>query len=169
MPLVWFPVIALLFVLAGLPTSTFLLYLVAGPLWWSLLEYGLHRFVFHMPLGSFTQNYVHMMLHGYHHLVPMDPLRLTFPPVPAAIIGFLLYLPSSAVLGHQHALAYMAGLVLGYIGYDCTHYWLHHASARTTFGGLKRNHLYHHFKDSQRNFGITSPVLDWVFRTYEWA
>lgn len=168
-PLVWFPIVALLVWASGLSRSLALTYLVLGPVWWTFLEYTLHRWAFHMRTGTVVRNYMHMMMHGYHHLVPMDPLRLTFPPVPAAIIGLIIYLPVSLLLGRAHALAFMSGLVLGYIGYDCIHFWLHHAAPGMAFGGLKRAHLYHHYKNPQRNFGISSPVADWIFGTYEWA
>jgi 4-hydroxysphinganine ceramide fatty acyl 2-hydroxylase len=49
---------------------------VIGVLSFSLLEYILHRFLFHsehiLP-NSKAVRYVHFLLHGIHHMLPVDP------------------------------------------------------------------------------------------------
>jgi sterol desaturase/sphingolipid hydroxylase (fatty acid hydroxylase superfamily) len=30
---------------------------------------------------------------------------------------------------------------------------------------IKRHHLFHHYRDESVNFGVSSPVWDYVFRT----
>lgn len=60
---------------------------------WSIVEYVLHRYVFHMDtrkLGA-TGKVFHFMLHGLHHKVPTDPYRLVFPPIPALMIATTIY------------------------------------------------------------------------------
>lgn len=56
-----------------------------------------------------------------------------------------MYLGSS----QPHATwAVVCGLVLGYIGYDLTHYYLHHGTPSTPyFTRLKAVHMVHHFHD----------------------
>lgn len=64
-----------------------------GILVWSLLEYTLHRYVFHMDtrnVGGFAKIF-HFILHGLHHKVPTDPNRLVFPPFPAVLIATTIY------------------------------------------------------------------------------
>src|SRR4029079_1622686 len=111
------------------------------------------------------------LLHGYHHICPMDRMRLTFPPAPAAVLAGLIYLCTLRPLfGPVHAPGLLGGMVLGYIVYDCTHYWLHHADPDRLLGAhqrLKTHHLYHHYKNPQRNFGISSSLADWAFGTYD--
>lgn len=50
--------------------------LVVGILIWSLAEYTLHRFLFHsekwMPDVRIVR-YLHFILHGIHHFLPIDP------------------------------------------------------------------------------------------------
>lgn len=50
--------------------------LLAGFLFWTLLEYLLHRFVFHsesyLPNSKIVR-YLHFNLHGVHHMLPNDP------------------------------------------------------------------------------------------------
>ncbi|XP_009323642.1 PREDICTED: fatty acid 2-hydroxylase [Pygoscelis adeliae] len=62
-----------------------------GMFLWSLLEYLIHRFVFHMkpPASNYYLITLHFLLHGQHHKSPFDSSRLVFPPVPASlVIGF---------------------------------------------------------------------------------
>ena len=54
-----------------MPKSTFPGLFVLGMLLWSLLEYLLHRFLFHMkpPGNSYYLITLHFILHGQHHKV----------------------------------------------------------------------------------------------------
>jgi 4-hydroxysphinganine ceramide fatty acyl 2-hydroxylase len=60
----------------------------------------------------------------------------------------------------------MAGNLLGYIGYDMIHYFLHHAQpAPGYWKDLKIYHMEHHYKDGESGFGVSSWFWDWVFGT----
>lgn len=79
---------------ADLSTATSLqLFLVfaLGIFSFTLLEYVLHRFVFHsekMLPNNRVIRYLHYALHGIHHTLPNDPDRLVYPPV----LFFITYL-----------------------------------------------------------------------------
>src|SRR5437762_11142714 len=83
MPFVfWLPVLAYLGVRAAMngvgPLSALGLFLF-GVLVWTLMEYVLHRYVFHY-LGPRTwQRRFHFVLHGVHHDFPQDSDRLVMP------------------------------------------------------------------------------------------
>ena len=50
--------------------------LFLGAFSFSLLEYLLHRFLFHSENYLFNNRivrYVHFILHGIHHMLPVDP------------------------------------------------------------------------------------------------
>jgi hypothetical protein len=47
---------------------TFIFY---GIIFWSFLEYGLHRFVFHFDSQHPITNTIHFLIHGVHHLDPL--------------------------------------------------------------------------------------------------
>lgn len=169
-PLVWVPVILALWALAashgGLAPGAIALRALGGFLGWTLLEYLLHRFLFHWRPGSGRGRQLHFLAHGIHHLDPWDATRLVFPPlagalVAAPIFGLLwLALPAGA------ALAAMGGLLSGYLVYDMTHYHVHHRTCRTRWGRfLKRYHLAHHHKHPDAMYGVSSPLWDLVFRT----
>jgi sterol desaturase/sphingolipid hydroxylase (fatty acid hydroxylase superfamily) len=123
-----------------------------------------------MRTDTFVWNYIHMLLHGYHHVCPMDAGRLTFPPLPAVMMYFAIHATLVSLLGIAHGTGCMGGVVIGYVLYDCTHFWLHHASPHTLpsfHRSLKRHHLFHHFKNPDSNFGISSYIADWIFQTFD--
>lgn len=82
------------------------LQIVLGIFLWTLLEYSLHRFVFH--LDSTNRNRwvctFHFLLHGLHHKVPFDPYRLVFPPFPATILATIIYQPLFLCSNHPQLL-----------------------------------------------------------------
>jgi dihydroceramide fatty acyl 2-hydroxylase len=144
------------------------LWAALGVLSWTLLEYGLHRYVFHFrpDTGSALQKDASWLIHGIHHDYPWDRDRLVMPPTVTAIIAALVWFAFKPLLGPvEHA--WMAGMVGGYVWYDLTHYYLHHAAPRTALGKwLRRYHLVHHFQTPGVRYGITTPLWDLVFRTY---
>ncbi len=140
---------------------------VLGLLAWTLLEYLLHRYVFHLsPDNSFESKLRQFMVHGYHHEFPNDRMRLVAPlllSLPIAVVILLLYV---MVLGRYHFMMCFAGTAAGYVAYDWTHYYTHHFRPTTRVGRfLRRYHMEHHYKDSESHFGISSPLWDWVFGT----
>jgi dihydroceramide fatty acyl 2-hydroxylase len=174
---VWVPItaamaLATLFVL-HLPVLAFLATAGLGLVLWTLLEYALHRFIFHYrPRSSFGRR-LHFLAHGIHHLDPWDRTRLVFPPLAALGIAVPIFLLLyAACLGLAlaaplaRALAAMSGLLVGYIVYDMTHYYTHHGRPKSRWGKfLKAYHLTHHHKYPTRMFGVTQPVWDYVFGT----
>jgi len=171
-PLVWIPIVSVLFykaVLNGLPLWTLPLFIIIGPVLWNFFEYELHKNIFHMQPKNYYTRILHFLLHGYHHIAPMDHLRLTFPPVPAAIIGFLIYVFCGLIfLPLSLGLSIMGAIISGYIYYDLTHYYLHHAPPQFFLAKeLKIHHLYHHYKDEQYNFGISMWLFDKLNNTYD--
>jgi 4-hydroxysphinganine ceramide fatty acyl 2-hydroxylase len=71
--------------------AKFTLSFLLGNVIWTLLEYGLHRFLFHidevLPDKPFFLM-LHFLLHGIHHYLPMDRLRLVMPPVLFASLSY---------------------------------------------------------------------------------
>ena len=139
-----------------------------GILIWTLIEYCLHRFIFHMnPPQSGLWLQFHFAIHGQHHKVhtvyanlnshphsrvyatqvPFDNMRLVFPPLPAGIIMLILYVALLHVLPLAALRAMFAGGILGYISYDMLHYFFHHGSPQpgSYLANLKSYHIAHHY------------------------
>jgi sterol desaturase/sphingolipid hydroxylase (fatty acid hydroxylase superfamily) len=138
---------------------------VLGILLWTLLEYLIHRYIFHYEPKSHLGKRLHYIVHGVHHDYPNDARRLVMPPsisVPLAVLFYILFL---LIFGHL-AQGVFAGLVFGYICYDMLHYATHHFPMKRGFWlWLKQYHLRHHYKDDDAGFGISSPLWDFVFGT----
>jgi sterol desaturase/sphingolipid hydroxylase (fatty acid hydroxylase superfamily) len=46
------------------------------------------------------------------------------------------------------------------------HYHVHHREPTTRFGRmLRRAHMFHHFRDHDRGFGVSAPWWDYIFGT----
>jgi 4-hydroxysphinganine ceramide fatty acyl 2-hydroxylase len=136
-----------------------------GALIWTLLEYIIHRHLFHYEPRTSLGKQLHFIVHGVHHDYPNDAKRLVMPPavsIPLAI-GFLgLFF---GIFG-RFAPAVSAGFVFGYVCYDAIHYAIHHFPMKRGVGRwLKQYHLRHHFQDDEAGYGVSSPLWDYVFRT----
>jgi len=172
-PAVWLPVISglVLHCLAiGMPGTHVAFVFLAGLFVWTFLEYFLHRFVFHLDewmQGSYLTITLHFLMHGVHHLLPMDPMRLVFPPVLTCVLLCPIHATFRLLLPYPEAVCLTAGGLLGYVGYDLTHYYLHHSgkSWLSYFVDLKSYHLAHHYKQHRLGYGITSKLWDHVFGT----
>jgi sterol desaturase/sphingolipid hydroxylase (fatty acid hydroxylase superfamily) len=51
--------------------------------------------------------------------------------------------------------------------YDTVHYAVHHFSLKgPVLLYLKKQHFRHHYQDSTRDFGVSSPLWDFMLGTY---
>jgi len=136
-----------------------------GVLLWTLIEYLIHRYIFHYQPRTRWGKQLHFVIHGVHHDYPNDARRLVMPPVISIPLAFLFFGLFFLIFGSL-APAVFAGLVFGYLCYDMLHYATHHlAMKRGVWLWLKQYHLRHHFKDDHVGYGISSPLWDYIFRT----
>ncbi|XP_063374361.1 fatty acid 2-hydroxylase [Cydia amplana] len=145
----------------------FFWHLALGLFLWSIIEYSLHRWVFHLDPGkNLTMIKIHFLIHGLHHKMPFDGLRQVFPPVPALMLACIIYQPVSWFLSYP--LIKLTGGLIGYLTYDMIHYYVHHGSPAdgTYLYAMKRYHSNHHFVNHDRAFGISSEIWDHVFKTF---
>ncbi|PYI23848.1 Inositolphosphorylceramide-B hydroxylase, partial [Aspergillus violaceofuscus CBS 115571] len=172
-PIMWLPPVAYgTFVgfsgLANAPAAAG--YWVGGLFLWTLIEYLMHRFLFHID-HYLPDNRVgltlHFLLHGIHHYLPMDKYRLVMPPTLFVVLATPFWKLAHAVFFYNWyaALTVYCGGIFGYICYDMTHYFLHHRNLPMYYKQLKKYHLQHHFADFDNGFGVTSRFWDQVFGT----
>jgi sterol desaturase/sphingolipid hydroxylase (fatty acid hydroxylase superfamily) len=146
-------------IFAGLAGIDRLHLMLAGIAAWTLLEYLVHRFVFH----------IHSMgrrLHQLHHDHPSDPdseRSSLSTPLLALPIGFLLI----GAAGWQDGSAIFAGLLSGYLVFIIVHYAVHRwpIGPNSWLYSAKLRHLTHHHLENC-NFGVTTIFWDIVFRTH---
>jgi dihydroceramide fatty acyl 2-hydroxylase len=139
---------------------------VAGFFAWTLFEYILHRWIFHWQPRDPRFRELYYPVHEVHHDA-QEWDRIVAPPlmaVPLAVISAGVFW---LILDPPTVFAVFGGFVIGYLGYDYTHYATHFARPRTWIGkGLRKRHLQHHFACPDRWYGVSSPLWDYVFRTH---
>lgn len=154
---------------SGIELIPILLTFLFGVVIWTLLEYSLHRWVFHMEPSGKNKAFIyfHFAIHGLHHKVPFDSRRLVFPPIPAAGIACILYTVYSHIFPVYLLHLIVAGTMTGYLVYDMIHFYLHYGAPEENsyLYTMKRYHNQHHFSHSENGFGISSLYWDKLFGT----
>lgn len=133
---------------------------------WGVVEYVMHRFVFHD--GAEDVRAALGAAHLAHHADPRSTTQLFAAlrfSVPVAALYFAL---AWFALGNwQRAAHLFAGLIAGYLVYEVLHYRAHHVHPRLKlFRYLKRYHLLHHYRTPGARFGVTSPIFDYLCGTF---
>ncbi|MBL9025491.1 MAG: sterol desaturase family protein [Myxococcales bacterium] len=153
--------------------------LCAGGAAWTVSEYLIHRFIGHgkkrsMPptlLGRISPAglaYEFNREHLAHHANPSY-----FAPTYRKVLAAAVAVPAVAavatpLVGPRRALAFAAGFASVYAGYEVVHRFIHVRPPRGPYSRwARRHHLLHHHKTPRNNHGVTSPVWDLVFRTYD--
>ena len=164
----YFPVIAFMLyygtVYKGLSASYETLMFIGGALLWSLFEYVMHRYLFHMIVESDRAKRIVYTMHGVHHEFPRDRERLFMPPVPSIIIASIIFLVMKGLMSWA-ALAFFPGFLFGYLMYGSMHYAIHAFAPPKFLKALWRNHHLHHYKAPEKGFGVSSVLWDVIFRT----
>lgn len=133
---------------------------LVGAAGWTLLEYLLHRFVLHrLPVLS--------EMHAVHHVSPRafvgTPTWLSL-----TILFCVIFLPAWWGFSINVASGLLAGVMAGFLWYGILHHAIHHRRPRMLASRLtatSQHHLRHHCCDQGGNFGVTTPLWDFVFRT----
>lgn len=147
----------------GVGTTTVLYFVGLFVFTW--VEYNVHRFLFHIPTTTKRRERFQYIMHGVHHEYPKDTDRLAMPPLLSVTISTLLLVIARTVLG-DYSFSLLAGFLTGYAAYLAVHYMVHaYPPPKNFLKGLWRSHVLHHYKDGKVDFGVTSPLWDYVYGT----
>jgi sterol desaturase/sphingolipid hydroxylase (fatty acid hydroxylase superfamily) len=150
---------------AGLSASVLVRRAAAGIAVWTLTEYLMHRYAFHFVPRTRAGVALAYLSHGVHHAYPRDPDRLVMPLIVSAPIAVVLLLAGRAI-GGAGAYPFLGGFAVGYLAYDLIHYSIHRYDTKSgVLNWLRRYHFQHHFAATDRQFGVSTPIWDYVFRT----
>lgn len=144
-------------------------------LWLALtpfIEYFTHKYVLHMPqpqeaekhrLWAFVADRVHYL----HHQDPKKvehifaEIWMTLPALAVDLVLFWL------ISWDLQKMAVLTTALLGYfLVYEWTHFIAHFDgyTPKNAYGRfLKKYHLWHHYKNEEFWYGITSPIADLIF------
>lgn len=142
--------------------------LVTGLLSWGLVEYVLHRFIFHYDARSESGRKLVYDAHLSHHEDPGATDRLFTSLRMSAPIAAAYWVLAWTAAGSWRAAVYLfIGLVAGYFCYEWLHFQAHHGRPRLRpLRYLRKYHLLHHHRTPGLRFGVTSPLFDLAFGTY---
>lgn len=149
----------------GFEVPQMILLFLGGLFFFTLVEYLMHRYLYHIPATTQRRKKISYTMHGVHHDYPKDKSRLAMPPVLSLLIATILFIIYRAVLGDL-VFGFLAGFLVGYAGYLAVHYSVHAFKVPNNFLKiLWHHHAIHHYRESDRAFGVSSPLWDHVFKT----
>ena len=132
---------------------------------WSFAEYLMHRFLYHKIEDATYNTGIQYLFHGIHHEYPNDKTRLVLPVIPSLAIASIFFGIFYLLMG-KYAFIFGPGFLMGYTSYMTVHYTIHKVKPPKRFNFWWTYHNIHHFQQHDRAFGVTSPIWDYVFRTY---
>jgi sterol desaturase/sphingolipid hydroxylase (fatty acid hydroxylase superfamily) len=148
---------------------TFLPIVLAAGLGWlffSFVEYGMHRYAFHERPGRNWGSRQHLIHHAQRDLV-MSKFWLTWS-LTILLSVFVLRPAATALFSPVVGWAFAGGAGGGFFVYEYFHTVTHWRAPRTAYGRfVRRHHLHHHFASPMANHGFTTPLWDVVLGTYE--
>jgi len=141
------------------------LFFLVGALFFSLIEYMMHRYLYHIPAPTEKRKKFQYTIHGVHHDHPRDKSRLALPPVVSIVLAVLFIALFRLVMG-ESGYAFGGGFLFGYSTYLAAHYAIHmYKPPKNFLSVIWKHHNLHHFVGDDGAFGVSSPFWDYVFGT----
>jgi sterol desaturase/sphingolipid hydroxylase (fatty acid hydroxylase superfamily) len=128
---------------------------IGGLIAWTFVEYVIHAWLGHR-FNTFVKP-----IHDVHHRYPNAVFTIG-----AWIPLGLIWLGGLILFGITPAIMFYSALMAGFILYEAMHYRVHFSTPSCLIEvKLRARHLIHHYNDSNRCFGVTSPLWDIAFGT----
>lgn len=145
--------------------STALVFFLSGALFFTLIEYCMHRFMYHIPATTEGRRRFQYVIHGVHHDHPRDKQRLAMPPVMSVVLAVLFIGLFRLIMG-VNGFAFGGGFLFGYSTYLLVHYCVHmYRPPKNFLRTLWKHHNLHHYVGDDGAFGVSSPLWDHVLGT----
>jgi sterol desaturase/sphingolipid hydroxylase (fatty acid hydroxylase superfamily) len=134
------------------------LMVAAGAALWTLIEYVMHRTVYHrIPLFERYHEVHHADPRAYVGAPPMLGTSIVF------LVSFLPLAAFSPVLASAISVGMLAGYSVYMIVHHACHFWA--PASRGYLRRVRLHHAVHHFRDGNGNFGVSTSFWDDVFGT----
>jgi sterol desaturase/sphingolipid hydroxylase (fatty acid hydroxylase superfamily) len=142
---------------------------IVGAIYWTFLEYAIHRWVYHTHFKTRILSYFLGSFHLYHHKEVGDRrvynsgFLMIYLVTPLVISPFLLVTRDLGIIG-----ALVLGLSAAYFIYECVHFLIHYKKFELGYMAyIQSYHFHHHDKAPNKNFGNTSHFWDLLLGTYD--
>ncbi len=150
-------------------SGTMVFTFIIGVIYWTFLEYGIHRWLYHTHFKTRILSYFLGSFHLYHHKEVGDRrvynsgFLMIYLVTPVVISPFLLVTRDLGILA-----ALILGLSTAYFIYECVHFLIHYKKFQSGYMGyIQSYHFHHHDKAPNKNFGNTSHLWDLLLGTYD--
>ena len=130
---------------------------MAGLLAFSFIEYVFHRWIFHGPESMYRRG------HDAHHQDPHGYDALPFFLPSAILLGLTLMF--AIVMPASHACLLGGSIAFGYVAYGLSHFAIHATRFRLPWMRQWAAHHHVHHHNPHGNFGVTTPLWDYVLGT----
>ncbi len=138
---------------------------LVGAFFFTLVEYLVHRYFYHMGADTPKKARLQYVFHGVHHDHPRDKKRLALPPVLSLAVA-AMFVGLFRLLMGTYGYAFAGGFMTGYATYLLAHYAIHvYSPPKNILGVIWKHHNLHHFVGDNGAFGVSSPLWDHVFGT----
>ena len=143
---------------------TYIIALILGILFWTFLEYVIHRFLLHKKGANNPATEEHLRHHRQgNYFAPFWKKLLASL---SALVVFSLIV--GLAVDFVHGILFSLGIAGMYLIYEITHKRLHARAPLIGYGMIiRKHHFYHHFGNPKKNHGVTVRFWDRVFGTFE--
>jgi sterol desaturase/sphingolipid hydroxylase (fatty acid hydroxylase superfamily) len=127
---------------------------------WTLAEYVLHRIALHRTV-------YYSPMHSEHHAAPLTLIG-TPSWISVSGLSFVILVPAWLCGGFNIADGLTLGVMFGYWCYGVVHHVIHHHANKPSpayFNDLHAWHMRHPCSPKSGNFGVTTPLWDYMFGT----
>ncbi len=140
---------------------------LSGFITWTLMEYLVHRFLYHTETNSKAFLKIQFSGHGIHHQHPKDPERLAMPPLPGIVLASVFFGIFWLIMKTPSVFAFFPGFMLGYLCYITMHYYQHVVKSPKykPWKKLWAHHKAHHYSNPYVAYGVSTRLWDWLFNT----
>ncbi len=138
---------------------------LGGWLLFTLAEYLMHRYVYHLDASTPARAKFQYTMHGVHHEFPKDKTRLAMPPILTVFVASLLFFIFRFTFGNA-GFGVLAGFVFGYALYLFVHYSIHvYAPPKNFLKFWWHHHAMHHYRQEEVAFGVSTTLWDHIIGT----
>ena len=143
---------------------TYFIALILGILFWTFLEYVIHRFLLHKKGANNPVSEEHLRHHRQGNYFAPFWKKLVASVMALVICSLIVGLAVDFV----HCILFSSGIAGMYLIYEITHKRLHARAPLIGYGMIiRKHHFYHHFGNPKMNHGVTVRFWDRLFGTFQ--
>jgi sterol desaturase/sphingolipid hydroxylase (fatty acid hydroxylase superfamily) len=155
--------------LSDVSSGSIIIAFIVGVIYWTFLEYGIHRWIYHTHFKTRILSYFLGSFHLYHHKEVGDRrvynsgFLMIYLLTPVVLSPFLLITQDFGILS-----GLILGLSIAYYFYECVHFLIHYKKFESGYMAyIQSYHFHHHDKAPNKNFGNTSHLWDFLLGSYD--